>query len=151
MAGALADARGAAHGARPVALERGPLVGVGLGDLQLVADELGVGLRVGDRRFEPLAPVAGRGAGGEVEDRAGFGHRLAADVVAHQACLAGGGANVAGLGSDGYRAVARGVAGPSWGDGGWAVGVGAGASVSSTGFASSAGSSFLRVRRRRGL
>src|SRR3954453_19072353 len=116
MAGALADARGAAHRTRPVALERGALVGVGLGDLQLVADELVVGLRVRDCRFENLAPVTGGRAGGEVEDRAGLGHRLAADVIAHEPGLAGGGADVASAGADGYRAVG----------GRWALGLGRG-------------------------
>ena len=57
MARALADPRGAAEGAGAKALERRALVGVGLLDEQVVADELVVVLRVGDRRVEQLLEV----------------------------------------------------------------------------------------------
>ena len=101
VARALADLRRATHGARPEALERRALVGGDRVDVQLVADQLVVVLGVGDGRLEQLAPVRAR-------PRAGVCARiarasvdgLAADVVAHQARLAGGGAHVLGLRAD---------------------------------------------------
>src|SRR3954452_22380344 len=108
MAGALADARRASHRPRAVALERRALVGVGLGDLELVADQLVVGLGVGDGRLQDLLPVARGRARGELEDGERLGHGLAADVVADEAGLAGAGADVAGLGADGDGLVAVG-------------------------------------------
>src|SRR5690349_4298758 len=84
VCGPLADPRGAAHGARAIALERRSLVGVGVLDLQLVADELVVVLGVRDGRLEQLAPVARRLPGSEVEDRARLLDGLSADVVADE-------------------------------------------------------------------
>src|SRR3954468_16935350 len=98
--GALADARGAAHGARPVALERWALVSVDAEDAQVLADELVVVLRVGDGRLEQLAPGLRRATRGEREDRARLGDVLAADVIADEPRLAGGRAHVLGLGGD---------------------------------------------------
>src|SRR5215218_1194993 len=100
--GALADPRRAAHGPRAVALERRPLVGEDGGDPQVLAHELVVVLGVGDRRLQQLAPGLRRGARREGEDRAGLGDVLAADVVAHQPRLAGGGAHVLGLRADAH-------------------------------------------------
>src|SRR5262249_23171329 len=68
---------------------------------QLLADELVVVLGVGDRRLQQLQPRLGGAARREREDRARLGDVLAADVVAHQPRLAGGGAHVLGLGADG--------------------------------------------------
>src|SRR5919202_3419154 len=98
VAGALADARRAAHGAGAEALERGPLVGVHGVDAQVVADQLVVVLGVGDRGLEQLAPVARHRAGRVREDRARLLHGLAADVVADEARLARRAADVLGLG-----------------------------------------------------
>src|SRR5215218_8527868 len=98
--GALADPRRAAHGPRAVALERRPLVGEDGGDAQVLAHELVVVLGVGDRRLQQLAPGLRRGTRREGEDRAGLGDVLAADVVAHQPRLAGGGTHVLGLSAD---------------------------------------------------
>src|ERR687884_1878895 len=84
---ALADARRAAHRARPEALERRTLVGVDRLDAQLVADELVVVLGVGDRRLQQLAPRLRRGPGRVGQDRARLGDVLAADVVADEAGL----------------------------------------------------------------
>src|SRR4051812_4455270 len=105
MARALADARRAPHGARAEALERRALVGEGGEDAQVVADELVVVLGVGHRGLEQLAPVAGRRARREGEDGAGLVDRLAADVVADQAGLAGRRAHVARLRADDSGAV----------------------------------------------
>src|SRR6476661_2954778 len=98
---ALADRRGAPHGARPEPLERRALVGGDREDLQVVAEQLVVVLRVRDGRLEQLAPVARDVAGRERQDRARLDDGLAADVVAHQARLAGGGADVLGVGAHG--------------------------------------------------
>src|SRR6185295_11969028 len=100
VARALADARRAAHGARAVALQRRPLVGGHGCDPQLVADQLVVVLGVGDRGLEQLAPVARHVTGGEGQDGPRLEHGLAADVVAHQAGLAGRGAPALGLRAD---------------------------------------------------
>src|SRR4051812_32995068 len=85
---ALADARGAPHGARAEALEGRALVGVNGQDPQVVAEQLVVVLGVGDRRLEQLAPVLGRRARGVREDGARLRHGLAADVVADEPRLA---------------------------------------------------------------
>src|SRR5436190_22721701 len=89
MARALADPRGAAERARAVALERWPLVDVGLADLQLVGDEVVVVLRVGDGGVQELQDVP-RSRARRVDE---YGTRLidvlAADVVDHEARLAG--------------------------------------------------------------
>src|SRR4051794_10367508 len=103
VARALADPRRAAHRAGAEALERRALVGEGGQDLQVVADELVVVLGVGHRRLEQLAPVAGHGARRVSEDRARLVDGLAADVRAHHAGLARGGAHVLGLGADDGR------------------------------------------------
>src|SRR4051812_43703693 len=97
MRRALADPRGAAHGAGPVALEGGALVGVHVEDAQLFADELVVVLGIGHGRLEQLQPRLGGAARREGEDGASLLDVLAADVVAHQPRLAGGGAHVLGL------------------------------------------------------
>src|SRR5215218_7840832 len=99
--GPLADARGAAHGAWPVALQRRPLVGIHGGDTQVLAHQLVVVLRVGDRRLEQLGPVLGGGARREGEDGARLRDVLAADVVADQPRLARGGAHVLRVRGDG--------------------------------------------------
>src|SRR3954452_2208259 len=98
--GALADARRAAHGARAIALERRPLVGVHGGDPQIVAQQLVVVLRVRDGRLEQLQPRLGGRARGEGEDGARLDHVLAADVVADQPGLAGRRPYVLGLPAD---------------------------------------------------
>src|SRR3954453_8133321 len=100
VAGALADPRGAAHGARAEALERRALVGGDGGDAQVVADQLVVVLGVGDRALQELAPVLGHVARGVGEDGEGLLDRLAADVVADQARLAGARTDVLGVGPD---------------------------------------------------
>src|SRR4051812_29078858 len=100
MRRALADPRGAAHGAGPVALEGGALVGVHVEDAQLFADQLVIVLGVGHGRLEQLQPRLGRAARREGEDGASLLDVLAADVVAHQPRLAGGGAHVLGLRRD---------------------------------------------------
>src|ERR1700754_1266358 len=100
MRGALADPRGAAHGAWPVTLERRPLIGVDVLDAQVFAHELVVVLGVGDRGLEQLAPGLRGVTGREGEDRPRLHHVLAADVVAHQPRLAGGRAHVLGLRRD---------------------------------------------------
>src|ERR687889_1219976 len=100
VAGALADLGRAAHGARAEPLERRALVGLDRGDAQVVAEQLVVVLGVGDRALEQLAPVLGDVAGGVGEDGEGLLDGLAADVVADQARLARGGADVLGVGAD---------------------------------------------------
>src|SRR3954453_20029523 len=100
VAGALADARRAAHGARAKALQGRALVGRDGGDAQVVADELVVVLGVGDGALQELAPVLGHVARGVGEDGEGLLDRLAADVVADQARLAGAGADVLGVCAD---------------------------------------------------
>ena len=107
VAGALADRRRATHGARAEALERRTLVGGDRVDAQLVADQLVVVLGVGDGRLEQLLPVLARRARGVCARIARASvDGLAADVVADQARLAGGRADVLGLGAD-DRALAR--------------------------------------------
>src|SRR5262245_18969544 len=100
MAGALADPRRAAPGARAVALESRPLVGGDRRDVEVVAQQFVVVLGVGDGGLEQLAPVARHGARRVGEDRARVLHRLAADVIADQARLARRRADVLGLGAD---------------------------------------------------
>src|SRR4051812_43005675 len=100
MRGALADTRRATHGTRAEALERRPLVGEHGGDLQVVAVEVVVVLRVGDRGLEQLLPGLCNVARGEGEDGARLLDRLAPDVVADQAGLARGRAHVARLRAD---------------------------------------------------
>src|SRR5919205_4131068 len=85
--GALADARRTAHRPRAEPLERGALVGDHGVDPQLLADELVVVLRVGDRGLQQLAPRLRGAAGREREDRARLLDVLAADVVADEARL----------------------------------------------------------------
>ena len=99
VAGALADRCRASHRARPKALDRRPFVGVRLPDDQIVLEQLVVALGVCHRGLEQLAPVAGHLTRGEGEDSACLLHRLAADVAAHHARLARGGAHVAGVGA----------------------------------------------------
>src|SRR3954447_14871272 len=107
VAGALADARRAAHGARAKALQGRALVGRDGGDAQVVADELVVVLGVGDGALQELAPVLGHVARGVGEDGERLVDRLAADVVADQAGLAGAGAHVLGVGADGDELARR--------------------------------------------
>src|SRR5215208_4060523 len=97
MGRALADPRGAAHGARAIPLERRALVRVDGGDLQLVAHQLVVVLRVGDRRLQELLPRLGGAARCEGQDSPRLLDVLAADVIADEPRLAGGGADVARL------------------------------------------------------
>src|SRR5919107_997375 len=100
VAGALADARRAAHGPRAEALDRRTGVREHGVDLEILADQVVVVLRVRDRGLEQLAPGLGDGARVEGEDAAGLRDGLAADAVAHQARLARRGADVLGLGAD---------------------------------------------------
>ncbi len=88
--------------ARPMARGRkrlsvGPSSACTGGDPQLLADQLVVVLRVGDRGLEQLEPRLGGRARREGQDGPRLGDVLAADVVAHQPRLAGGGAHVARL------------------------------------------------------
>ena len=99
VAGALGDRRRPPHRARPEALDRGPFVGVGLPDDQVVLEQLVVALGVGHRRLEQLAPIAGGLARGEGEDSASLLDGLAPQVPAHHPRLAGRGAHVAGVGA----------------------------------------------------
>src|ERR671936_1142379 len=85
---ALADARRTTHRARAEPLERRALVGDRGVDPQLLADELVVVLRVGDRGLEQLAPRLRRAARREREDGARLLDVLAADVVADEPRLA---------------------------------------------------------------
>src|SRR5215210_5771031 len=107
VGGALADPRGAAHGARAIPLERRALVRVDGGDLELVAHQLVVVLRVGDRRLQELLPRLGGAARCEGQDSPRLLDVLAADVIADQAGLAGRGADVAGLRADEHGRLAR--------------------------------------------
>src|SRR3954469_8180642 len=104
---ALADSRRATHRPGAIPLERRPLVGVDRGDLQLVADQLVVVLRVGDCRLQELQPRLGGAARREGQDSPRLLDVLPADVVAHQARLAGGRADVAGLGGDEHGGLVR--------------------------------------------
>ena len=98
--GALADARGAAHGARAVALERRALVGVDGCDRRSspTSSWLCSALATADSSSFAQSFAAARGRVGE--DRARLRDVLAADVVADQARLARGGAHVLGLCAD---------------------------------------------------
>src|SRR6185436_13701374 len=89
VGGALADPRRAAHRPRAVALEGRALVGVDGRDLEVLADQLMVVLRVRDGGLEQLRPVLRRRAGREGKDRARLGDVLATDVIADEAGLAG--------------------------------------------------------------
>ena len=80
--------------------------------LQVVADQVVVVLRVGDGGLEQLAPGLRDRARRVGEDGARLRDVLAADVVADQARLARGGADVAGLGADDRRARRRALARP---------------------------------------
>src|SRR3954447_15949658 len=104
---ALADSRRATHRPGAIPLERRPLVGVDRGDLQLVADQLVVVLRVGDCRLQELQPRLGGAARREGQDSPRLLDVLPADVVAHQPRLAGGRADVAGLGGDEHGGLVR--------------------------------------------
>src|SRR6185503_16095458 len=106
VAGALADARRAALGARLEPLERRPLVYEDLGDLQLVGDELVVVLRVGDRGVEQLQDVARGGSRRRPQDGTCVVNGLAADVVDDEPGLARGAADVPGMGPHGNAALA---------------------------------------------
>src|SRR4051794_29664097 len=77
------------------------------GDLQLVADQLVVVLRVGDRRLQELHPRLGGAARCEGQDSPRLLDVLAADVIAHEPRLAGGGADVPRLGADEHGRLAR--------------------------------------------
>src|SRR5205085_10740976 len=104
VARALADPRCPSQGARPVALDRRTLVGMDRLDVQVLADELVVVLRVCDRRLEQLAPVPCDRARRVSQDSSRLFDALAADVVAYQPRLARAGADVFGLRSyDGRR------------------------------------------------
>ena len=95
VAGALADAGGAAAGTGAPALERGALVGVAGRHVELVGVDLVVLLGVGDGRGEHLADVGGDGALGELEDLVGVVDVQAADEVEDLAGLVGRHAEVA--------------------------------------------------------
>src|SRR3954453_24071616 len=103
---ALADPRGAPHRPGAIPLERRPLVGVDRGDLQLVADQLVVVLRVGDRRLQELQPRLGGAPRREGQDNPGLLDVPAPDVVTHEARLARRGADVTGLRAYGHGRVA---------------------------------------------
>src|SRR3954447_17840372 len=104
---ALADARRATHRPGAIPLERGSLVSVDRVDLQLVAHQLVVVLRVGDRRLQELQPRPGGAARREGQDSPRLLDVLAADVIADEARLAGRRADVAGLGSHEHGRLAR--------------------------------------------
>ena len=99
VAGALADAGGAATGTGAPALERGALVGVAGRHVELVGVDLVVLLGVGHGGGEHLADVGGDGAVGELEDAVGVVDVEAADEVEHLTGLVGGHAEVAHLGA----------------------------------------------------
>src|ERR1019366_2774090 len=103
MAGALADLRRAAHRARAEPLDRGALVGTDHHDVQVLAHELVVVLRVGDRRFEQLGPITRDRTRRVSQDSSRFHNRLAANVITHQSRLARRRAHVLGLRSDDRR------------------------------------------------
>src|SRR5918999_336076 len=110
MARALVDAGGPPERTWPVALDRRALIYVDPPDLELVRDELVVVLRVGDRGVEELQHVPRRRPRRVKEYGTGIVHRLAADVVDHEARLARGGAHVPRPGAHHHGAVRRAVA-----------------------------------------
>src|SRR5947209_2111907 len=89
MTGALANPRGAPHGARTEALDGRPLVGMHCLDDEVLADELVVVLGVRDGRLEQLAPILCDRTRRVGQDSSRLLDGLAADVVADQAGLAG--------------------------------------------------------------
>ena len=99
MARSFVDRRGAAHGTRSHTLDRGPFVGVGLADDQVVLHQLVIVLRVGHCRLEQLAPGRRHLARGESQDSAGLIHGLPAQVDADYAGLPCRGPHVARLGA----------------------------------------------------
>src|SRR5437764_3279333 len=105
MARALANPRGAAESAWPVALERRPLVDVDLADDEVVGDELVVVLRVGHGRLEKLENVDGRRSWRVPKDGTRVVDRLAADVIHHEPSLPGRMAHVLGLSPHDDRAI----------------------------------------------
>src|SRR5690606_33281400 len=98
VAGALADAGGAAPGPGAPALQGGALVGIARRHVQLVGGDLVVVLGVGDGRVEDLADDVGRVALAEREDLVGLGDGRAADEVEHDPRLVRRQAGVAVLG-----------------------------------------------------
>src|SRR3954451_20858282 len=94
---ALADARGAPHGAWTEPLEGRALVGGDGQDAEVVAQQLVVVVGVGDGRVQELLPLLGDRARRVRQDGARLGNGLAADVVADQAGLAGRRADVLGV------------------------------------------------------
>ncbi len=99
VAGALADAGGAAARTRAPALQRRTLVRVARGDIQLVDELRVVVLRVGNRRSEALADRDRGIALTELQDLLGLRDIQAADEVEHRTRLRGGHADVARLGA----------------------------------------------------
>src|SRR5581483_1456910 len=97
MAGALANPRRSSKSARPIALDCWPLVRADRLDVEILADELVIVLRVRHCRLEQLAPIARDCAGGMSEDSSRLFDALSSDVVADQSSLASRGADVFGL------------------------------------------------------
>ena len=81
MAGALADASGAAPGTGTETLEGRTLIGEAGRDVQLIGRDRVVVLGIGDSRLERLQDGAGDIALGELEDLQGASHGEAADEV----------------------------------------------------------------------
>ena len=98
VAGALADAGGAATSTGAPPLEGGTLVGVARRDVELVGGDLVVVLGVGDRRVEHLADHVGGVALDEREDLVGLTDGLATDEVEDDPRLVGREPGVAVLG-----------------------------------------------------
>src|SRR5215207_3747071 len=100
MARPLADASRAALSPWPKTAQRGPLVGVDLLHVQVVAQQLMVVLRVCDRRVEHALDVPCDTARAVAQQRARVGHRASAHVIHHEPRLARGRPHVLGLGAD---------------------------------------------------
>ena len=109
VAGALADAGGAAAGPGAPALERRALVGVAGRHEELVGGQAVVVLGVGDGRVEALEDHPGDVALGELEDLEGPGDGLATDEVEDLAGLVGRRADVLDLGADARALVGLGA------------------------------------------
>src|SRR5690348_13745786 len=100
MTSALANPSRPSESARPIALYCWPLVRADRFDVEVLADELVIVLRVSNRRLEQLAPIARDRAGGVSEDSSRLLDALSADVVANQSRLPSRGADIFGLGAD---------------------------------------------------
>ena len=113
VARAFPDPGRAAHGSRPEPLDRGALVGVDRLDVQILAHEFVIVLRVGDRRLQRLAPVTRDRSGRVGQDSSRILDALAADVVTDQPGLASRRPDVFGLRPDDRGREARIPPGPA--------------------------------------